>query len=194
MIEFLHFLVELIIRLQSMSSLCLYKWKSREVACEYNMQNEHTFYWLYCMLGINPFIRLRSVILKLTLLSIAHIYLHTREYDAKRTRWIYVRITQMNCIVSFSGIGYAICLIDVYMGMYYNTIIGWAVYYLYASFTYELPWTSCNNEWNTPLCKPVSQQANLTNATSPAREFFEWVNLAVVIFPIFFLFFLRPAH
>lgn len=61
------------------------------------------------------------------------------------------------------------------MGMYYNTIIGWAVYYLYASFTYELPWTSCSNEWNTPFCKPVAQHANLTNATSPAREFFEWV-------------------
>lgn len=75
--------------------------------------------------------------------------------------------------VIVAGIGYAICLIDVYMGMYYNTIIGWAVYYLYASFTDELPWTSCNNEWNTPFCKPVSQQVNLTNATSPAREFFE---------------------
>ncbi|XP_055317230.1 sodium-dependent serotonin transporter [Sitodiplosis mosellana] len=74
---------------------------------------------------------------------------------------------------ALKGIGYAICLIDIYMGMYYNTIIGWAVYYLYASFTYELPWTSCSNEWNTPFCKPVSQQANLTNATSPAREFFE---------------------
>lgn len=73
----------------------------------------------------------------------------------------------------FTGVGYAICLIDIYMGMYYNTIIGWAVYYLWASFTSELPWTSCSNEWNTPFCKPVSQQANLTNATSPAREFFE---------------------
>lgn len=62
------------------------------------------------------------------------------------------------------------------MGMYYNTIIGWAVYYLCASFTDELPWTSCSNEWNTPFCKPVSQQVNLTNATSPAQEFFEWVN------------------
>lgn len=73
------------------------------------------------------------------------------------------------------------------MGMYYNTIIGWAVYYLYASFTYELPWTSCSNEWNTPFCKPVSQHANLTNATSPAREFFEWVNLLCVFFSFFCL-------
>lgn len=58
------------------------------------------------------------------------------------------------------------------MGMYYNTIIGWAVYYLYASLTSKLPWTSCGNAWNTLNCKPVTQQ-NLFNSTSPAREFFE---------------------
>lgn len=29
-----------------------------------------------------------------------------------------------------AGIGYAICVIDIYMAMYYNTIIAWAVYYL----------------------------------------------------------------
>jgi solute carrier family 6 serotonin transporter-like protein 4 len=33
----------------------------------------------------------------------------------------------------FKGVGYAICVIDVYMGMFYNTIIGWAVYYFVAS-------------------------------------------------------------
>lgn len=58
------------------------------------------------------------------------------------------------------------------MGMYYNTIIGWAVYYLFASFNTTLPWTSCTNEWNTKDCRPVTQ-SNFTNGTSPAREFFE---------------------
>ncbi|KAI4471178.1 sodium/chloride dependent transporter [Holotrichia oblita] len=69
-------------------------------------------------------------------------------------------------------VGYAICMIDLYMGMYYNTIIGWAVYYLLASFQSTLPWTSCENYWNTKYCKPVRQQ-HYPNATSPAREFFE---------------------
>ncbi|KAK9504504.1 hypothetical protein O3M35_010821 [Rhynocoris fuscipes] len=60
------------------------------------------------------------------------------------------------------------------MGMYYNTIIGWAVYYLVASFRYELPWTSCNNPWNTPNCTPIQDQNN-TNifSVSPATEFFQ---------------------
>ena len=33
---------------------------------------------------------------------------------------------------SFAKVGYAICVIDIYMGMFYNTIIGWAVYYFVA--------------------------------------------------------------
>ncbi|KAJ4445533.1 hypothetical protein ANN_12213 [Periplaneta americana] len=69
-------------------------------------------------------------------------------------------------------IGYAICLMDIYMGMYYNTIIGWAVYYLLASFTYELPWTTCGNPWNTNDCAQ-NMSARSNKSTSPAKEFFE---------------------
>ena len=32
------------------------------------------------------------------------------------------------------GIGYAICVIDIYVGMFYNTVIGWAVYYFVQAF------------------------------------------------------------
>ncbi|EFA12713.1 sodium-dependent serotonin transporter [Tribolium castaneum] len=75
---------------------------------------------------------------------------------------------------ALKGIGYAICLIDIYMGMYYNTIIGWAVYYLIASFQAELPWTSCHNYWNTKDCRPVTALVGVnSNASSPAKEFFE---------------------
>ncbi|XP_039292530.1 sodium-dependent serotonin transporter [Nilaparvata lugens] len=73
---------------------------------------------------------------------------------------------------ALKGVGYAICLMDVYMGMYYNTIIGWAVYYLFASFRSELPWTSCNNPWNTLNCTPIFETGHNTSV-SPAKEFFE---------------------
>ncbi|EAT42921.1 AAEL005581-PA [Aedes aegypti] len=66
---------------------------------------------------------------------------------------------------ALKGVGYAICLIDIYMGMYYNTIIGWAVYYLFASFSTELPWTKCGNPWNTDACMPVTSLANASSAT-----------------------------
>ncbi|XP_020797846.1 sodium-dependent serotonin transporter isoform X1 [Drosophila serrata] len=74
---------------------------------------------------------------------------------------------------ALKGVGYAICLIDIYMGMYYNTIIGWAVYYLFASFTSKLPWTSCDNPWNTNNCMPVTSENFTELSTSPAKEFFE---------------------
>ncbi|OQR72161.1 sodium-dependent serotonin transporter-like [Tropilaelaps mercedesae] len=92
---------------------------------------------------------------------------------------------------AFKGIGYAICIIDIYMAMYYNTVIAWAVYYLQASFTSVLPWTSCNNPWNTPECSEigtgvfegagtghqfganVSAPALQAQKVSPAQEYFE---------------------
>ncbi|XP_052891974.1 sodium-dependent serotonin transporter [Anopheles moucheti] len=67
---------------------------------------------------------------------------------------------------ALKGVGYAICLIDIYMGMYYNTIIGWAVYYLFASFSSELPWTKCGNPWNTENCSPVTGRVNATLAST----------------------------
>lgn len=77
------------------------------------------------------------------------------------------------CFLFISGVGMAICIIDIYMGMYYNTIIGWAVYYFFASFTSELPWEHCGNSWNTNSCLTVDVRLNQTNLTSPAQEYFE---------------------
>ena len=37
--------------------------------------------------------------------------------------------------------------------IYYQVILAWGFYYLFASFTSVLPWSHCNNEWNTPNCK-----------------------------------------
>lgn len=52
----------------------------------------------------------------------------------------------------FKGVGYTVVMIAFYVDFYYNVIIAWALYYLVASFTSELPWTNCNNSWNTENC------------------------------------------
>ncbi|XP_037953166.1 sodium-dependent dopamine transporter [Teleopsis dalmanni] len=58
----------------------------------------------------------------------------------------------------FKGIGYAVVLIAFYVDFYYNVIIAWCLRFLFASFTSDLPWTSCNNIWNTENCKPFEIQ------------------------------------
>jgi len=49
-----------------------------------------------------------------------------------------------------------VVLIAFYVDFYYNVIIAWALRYFFASFTSLLPWTTCDNSWNTPMCRPVS--------------------------------------
>ncbi|GJQ83365.1 putative sodium:neurotransmitter symporter [Trypoxylus dichotomus] len=86
------------------------------------------------------------------------------------------------------GIGYAVVLIAFYVDFYYNVIIAWALRFFFASFTDMLPWTTCNNTWNTPFCKPFDIELDFNNVTlyengtnittpnityaSPASEYF----------------------
>uniref|UniRef100_A0A8C8S4Q4 Transporter n=1 Tax=Pelusios castaneus TaxID=367368 RepID=A0A8C8S4Q4_9SAUR len=75
----------------------------------------------------------------------------------------------------FKGIGFAICIIALYVSFYYNTIIAWALYYFYSSFSGTLPWTSCDNPWNTRNCTNYFGKSNVTwtaFSKSPAEEFY----------------------
>ena len=58
------------------------------------------------------------------------------------------------------------------MVTYYNVIMGWSFYYLFASFTKVLPWSTCGNEWNTEYCrKTIHIYKNLgENLTSFIRN------------------------
>ncbi|XP_074605088.1 sodium- and chloride-dependent glycine transporter 1-like [Brevipalpus obovatus] len=53
----------------------------------------------------------------------------------------------------FSGLGYSMFLMSGLVAIYYNMILAWALFYLFSSFTSELPWSSCENEWNTDACR-----------------------------------------
>ena len=50
------------------------------------------------------------------------------------------------------GIGYAMLVISFLVSIYYNVILGWALYYLFESFRAEVPWKHCNQPWNTDQC------------------------------------------
>lgn len=54
---------------------------------------------------------------------------------------------------AFEGIGYAMCLISAMVAIYYNIINAWILHYLLASLTFgDLPWSSCDNSWNSLKC------------------------------------------
>uniref|UniRef100_A0A452T2K2 Transporter n=1 Tax=Ursus maritimus TaxID=29073 RepID=A0A452T2K2_URSMA len=82
----------------------------------------------------------------------------------------------------FKGVGYAVILIAIYVGFYYNVIIAWSLYYLFSSFTLKLPWTDCGHSWNSPNCTDpkLLNSSVLGNHTkyskykfTPAAEFYE---------------------
>ena len=44
----------------------------------------------------------------------------------------------------FKGIGFGVNIANVLLTIYYNMIIAYSVYYLFLSFTTELPWIKCD--------------------------------------------------
>lgn len=52
----------------------------------------------------------------------------------------------------FQGVGFGMVIISAIVCVYYNVIIAWTLYYFVRSFAWELPWSHCNNPWNTERC------------------------------------------
>lgn len=52
----------------------------------------------------------------------------------------------------FKGIGVGMFNVLFVVTLYYNIINTWTLYYLGSSFISPLPWTGCDNDWNTPRC------------------------------------------
>ncbi|GFO44261.1 hypothetical protein PoB_007076600, partial [Plakobranchus ocellatus] len=70
----------------------------------------------------------------------------------------------------FKGTGWAVVLIAFYTDFFYNVIIAWCLHFFFASFTGTLPWTSCENEWNTPDCFDGRKRGNSTVKTNSSRS------------------------
>lgn len=65
------------------------------------------------------------------------------------------------------------------VAIYYNAIIAYVLFYLFASLTSALPWEHCGNWWNTDLCLEHrgskdgngALPLNLTSTVSPSEEY-----------------------
>ncbi|XP_074663038.1 sodium- and chloride-dependent glycine transporter 1-like isoform X1 [Tubulanus polymorphus] len=52
----------------------------------------------------------------------------------------------------FKGMGWAMIIVTFCVSLYYNVIVAYCLYYLFASMTSVLPWSTCDNEWNSEYC------------------------------------------
>ncbi|XP_053551804.1 sodium- and chloride-dependent creatine transporter 1 [Bombina bombina] len=74
-------------------------------------------------------------------------------------------IAVWNIAPLFQGIGFASVVIVFFCNTYYILILTWGVYYLVKSFTATLPWSHCNNTWNTPECVEIFRHGDCINST-----------------------------
>ncbi|CAN9508177.1 unnamed protein product [Ophioblennius macclurei] len=52
----------------------------------------------------------------------------------------------------FEGLGIASQVVVTFQNIYYIVTLAWALFYLIHSFMSPLPWSTCNNHWNTEMC------------------------------------------
>ncbi|XP_070709608.1 sodium- and chloride-dependent GABA transporter 2-like [Pempheris klunzingeri] len=52
----------------------------------------------------------------------------------------------------FEGVGIASQVIVIYLNIYYIVVLAWTLFYLFNSFKSTLPWSTCENPWNTGSC------------------------------------------
>lgn len=45
------------------------------------------------------------------------------------------------------GVGVAQCVVSLIVAIYYNVIMAYCIYYIFASFASEVPWSSCSDSW-----------------------------------------------
>ncbi|KAI1889581.1 hypothetical protein AGOR_G00164390 [Albula goreensis] len=62
-------------------------------------------------------------------------------------------VSVWKAIPALQGCGIAMLIISVLIAIYYNIIMCWTLYYLFASLKGSLPWANCKNSWNTLDCK-----------------------------------------
>ncbi|XP_038069555.1 sodium- and chloride-dependent glycine transporter 1-like [Patiria miniata] len=60
-----------------------------------------------------------------------------------------------NSVPMFRGVGIGMVIVSAWVGIYYNVVITYTLYYMFQSLTTSLPWAGCGHEWNTPYCSDL---------------------------------------
>lgn len=74
----------------------------------------------------------------------------------------------------FKGVGIASMVMVFFSNVYYIIVVAWIFFYLFASFTNDLPWKHCDNYWNTDQCRePGSNETVNGSFRTPVSEYWE---------------------
>ncbi|XP_048246078.1 sodium- and chloride-dependent glycine transporter 1-like [Haliotis rufescens] len=68
----------------------------------------------------------------------------------------------------FKGVGVGALVMYVICIPYYNILLAWPIYYMVKSCSSILPWTTCDNSWNTDLC--VEDVRNITFSSNMTAQ------------------------
>ncbi|KAJ8395072.1 hypothetical protein AAFF_G00035280 [Aldrovandia affinis] len=74
-------------------------------------------------------------------------------------------INVWNIAPLFKGLGYASMVIVFFCNTYYIMVLAWGFYYFIMSFNSVLPWSTCNNPWNTEHCIEIFRHEDCKNGT-----------------------------
>ena len=106
-------------------------------------------------------------------------------------QWILISVCML-CSVSneprclFPGIGFASAVIVFLVNCDYNVLLTWSFYYLFSSFTSVLPWSKCDNDWNTADCSTGHRRAGTVTVmnqtlTSGYNESFSNITMGTIV-------------
>lgn len=79
----------------------------------------------------------------------------------------------------FQGVGITMVLISIFVTIYYNVIIAYSLYYLFASFQSVLPWANCSSSWADDNCSRQPIVTGCRVSTDTGGDMFmniSWVN------------------
>ncbi|XGW12497.1 hypothetical protein V3C99_013302 [Haemonchus contortus] len=78
---------------------------------------------------------------------------------------------------ALQGVGWAMSIIGVSIGIYYNVVVAWCLLYIFDVVTLQSSeWTTCNNTWNSKECYDgcFPHSPCRTNSSLAAQEFFHY--------------------
>ncbi|TRY72568.1 hypothetical protein TCAL_10129 [Tigriopus californicus] len=68
------------------------------------------------------------------------------------------------------GVGFAMCTLSLIVAIYYNVVMGYCLHYMYFSFSWTLPWDTCDKDWADKATCYIPTDANSSCSASNSDQ------------------------